>query len=141
MRAAIAALHGVIDTDAATAAWDAALKLPVWTGPPAWLHGDLAPGNVLLLDGRLSAIIDFAGMGVGDPSDDVRLAWTLLPASAREVFRAALRVDDATWARGRGQALAQSLAQLLHYRDTHPALAADVRQVIRAILADHRHGA
>jgi aminoglycoside phosphotransferase (APT) family kinase protein len=135
VRAAIDALRGMIDTDAVTAAWDAALRLPAWTGPPVWFHGDLAPGNVLLVNGRLSAVIDFAGMGVGDPSDDVRVAWNLLPADAREIFRAALRMDDATWARGRGHALAQALAQLLHYRDTHPAPAATVRQVLRAILA------
>lgn len=141
VRATIAALRDTIDAATATDAWQAALRQPAWAGPPVWLHGDLAPGNVLLVNGRLSAIIDFAGMGVGDPSDDVRLAWTLLPAEARGVFRAALRVDDATWARGRGRALAQSLALLLHYRDAHPTLAADVRAVIEAILADHRNGA
>lgn len=138
VRAAIIALRGTIDSDLATAAWDDALRLPVWSGPPVWLHGDLAPGNILLSGGRLSAVIDFAGMGVGDPSDDVRAAWTLLPASARDVFRAELQVDDATWARSRGRALAQSLAQLLHCRETAPALAASVRQVISETLADYR---
>lgn len=140
VRAAIAALRDMIDADAVTAAWAAALRLPAWTGPPVWFHGDLAPGNVLLSDGRLSAVIDFAGMGVGDPSEDVRIAWTLLPADVRDVFRAALPVDDATWARGRARALAQSLAQLLYYRDTHPALADDVCQVICEIVADQRRG-
>lgn len=141
VRAAIAALGDVIDAAAATAAWEAALRQPAWTGPPVWLHGDLAPGNVLLVGGHLGAVIDFAGMGVGDPADDLRLAWTLLPAGARATFRAALPVDDATWARGRGWALAQSLALLRHAREAQPALAAGVRRVVRAILADQSRDA
>ena len=99
---------------------------------------DLAPGNVLLVDGRLSAVIDFSGVGVGDPSDDLRVAWNLLPGSARNVFRAALQVDDTTWARGRGRALAQALVQLPYYRDTNPVLAANARHVIHEVLADHQ---
>ena len=103
VRSAIAALRGVIDADAATAVWVAALQSPVWDGPSVWLHGDLAPGDILVRAGRLSAIIDFAATGVGDPSDDVRAAWTLLPPSARGLFRAWLRIDDATWTRARSQ--------------------------------------
>jgi aminoglycoside phosphotransferase (APT) family kinase protein len=44
---AIAELAGVIDTAAATAAWDAVLAAPEWAGPPVWVHGDLMPGNML----------------------------------------------------------------------------------------------
>lgn len=139
MRATITALRDTIDADEVTATWDTILGLPAWAGPPVWLHGDLAPGNVLLTDNRLGAVIDFAGMGVGDPAIDVRAAWTVLPTDARSTFRAAMPIDDATWARGRGWALAQTLAQLLYYRDTHPALVTNLRRVIRAILADHQH--
>jgi aminoglycoside phosphotransferase (APT) family kinase protein len=52
-------LRGIIDTDAATAAWEEALQIPDWSGLVAWSHGDLSPGNVLLVDGRLGAVIDF----------------------------------------------------------------------------------
>jgi aminoglycoside phosphotransferase (APT) family kinase protein len=97
-RAAIGELHGIIDTIAVTAAWEEVLQIPEWSGPAAWVHGDLSPGNVLLVDGRLGAVIDFRGVGVGDPTVDLIAAWNLLPAGARNVFRAALRVDDATWA-------------------------------------------
>jgi aminoglycoside phosphotransferase (APT) family kinase protein len=141
VRAAIVALRNVIDADTATAVWEAAVRLPAWDGPPVWLHGDLAPGNVLMSEGRPSAVIDFAAMGVGDPSDDVRAAWTLVPPGARADFRAALQVDDATWARGRGRALAQSLAQLLLYRDAEPTFAVDVRKVIEEILDGYQHDA
>jgi aminoglycoside phosphotransferase (APT) family kinase protein len=49
--------------------WDKALLL-TGRGGPAWTHGDLSPGNVLVSGGRLSAVIDFGGVGVGDPTGD-----------------------------------------------------------------------
>ncbi len=138
VRRDLAALRDMIDTDAVTTAWEAELKTPEWAGPPVWLHGDIAPGNMLLVDGRLSAIIDFSGVGVGDPSIDLQVAWNLLPASVRNDFRAALGVDEATWQRGRAQALAQALVQLPYYHITNPSLAANSRHVIKEVLADHR---
>ena len=119
-RTAIEALHGMVDTDAVTVAWDAALRAPEWSGAPVWLHSDLAPGNLLIVDGRLSAVIDFAGVGLGDPAGDLPVAWNLLPAETRDGFRAALQVDDATWERGRGWALSIALIQLPYYHRTNP---------------------
>jgi aminoglycoside phosphotransferase (APT) family kinase protein len=135
-RQAIKALEGIIDATAVTAAWTAALQVPTWTGSPVWIHGDLAPGNVLVVDGRLSAVIDFGCLGVGEPACDLIVAWNLLPASARGVYRAALGVDDPTWFRGRGWALSIALIQLPYYRETNPELAASARHVIAEVLAD-----
>lgn len=109
VRPKIAKLKGIVDTDAVTAVWEAALAAPAWGRPPVWIHGDLATGNLLAVDGQLSAVIDFGTLAVGDPAVDLLPAWKFLPAEARGVFRAALDVDDATWARGRGWALAGSL--------------------------------
>jgi aminoglycoside phosphotransferase (APT) family kinase protein len=136
--AAIDALRGVVDTDAVTAAWEATLGVPAWPGPPVWVHGDLSPGNLLCVHGRLSAVIDFGCLGVGDPAADVIPAWNLLPAEARDDYRSALQVDDETWARGRGWALSIALIQLPYYKDTNPVLAANSRKVIDEVLADHR---
>ncbi|AEM87893.1 aminoglycoside phosphotransferase [Streptomyces violaceusniger Tu 4113] len=136
-RAAIGLLRGTIDTGAATAVWEEALAAPGWDGPPVWVHSDLMPGNLLVVDGRLSAVIDFGTAGVGDPACDLIPAWNLLPASVREDFRAALGVgvDDGTWARGRGWALSMALIQLPYYRETNPAMAANARHVIQEVLA------
>lgn len=99
-----------------------------------WLHADLMPGNLLVRDGRLTSVIDFGCTGVGDPACDLFPAWNLLPAAAREVFRTALGVDDATWIRGRGRALSQALISLPYHRRTNPAMARNARHVIRAVL-------
>jgi aminoglycoside phosphotransferase (APT) family kinase protein len=137
-REAIAQLDGVIDSPAVTAAWDAALRAPTWQRPGVWIHGDLLSGNVLVDGGgRLSAVIDFGCMVVGDPACDVMAAWTLFPAEGREAFRSALEVDDATWARGRGWALSFALIALPYYMHTNPVFVGDARHVIREVLADH----
>ncbi|QZL09237.1 aminoglycoside phosphotransferase family protein (plasmid) [Streptomyces sp. BHT-5-2] len=140
-RAAIEALRGIpeegVDCAAVAAVWDDALRAPGWDGTPVWLHADLMPGNLLVAGGRLTSVIDFGCLGVGDPACDLLPAWNLLPADAREVFRTALGVDDATWRRGRARALSQALIALPYYRTTNPAMAGTARQVIRAVLADH----
>lgn len=134
-RIAIEDLNATIDTEAVHTAWETALKVPEHSGPSVWIHGDLSPGNLLILDGRLHAVIDFGSLAVGDPACDLIVAWNLLPADARDVFRAALDVDEATWARGRGWALSIALIQLPYYRNTNPSLAANARHVIDEVLA------
>ncbi|MEV7193384.1 aminoglycoside phosphotransferase family protein [Streptomyces sp. NPDC093510] len=109
VRAKIAKLDGIVDTDAVTAVWEAALAAPAWDRDPVWLHGDLATGNLLAVDGHLSAVIDFGTLAVGDPACDLIPTWMFLPAEARDTFRTAVGLDDATWARARGLALAGSL--------------------------------
>ncbi|NNJ06181.1 aminoglycoside phosphotransferase family protein [Streptomyces sp. PKU-MA01144] len=139
-RAAIEELRGIpqedVDCDAAAAVWEDALRTPGWDGPQVWLHADLMPGNLLVDGGRLASVIDFGCTGVGDPACDLFPAWNLLPADAREVFREALGVDDATWIRGRGRTLSQALIALPYYRRTNPAMAYNARHVIRAVLGE-----
>jgi len=139
-RAAIATLHGMLDADAVTAAWEAALQAPAWRGPPVWIHGDLQSGNLLAQQGRLSAVIDFGCLGVGDPACDLIVAWNFLSDETRDVFRSALGVDDATWARGRGWALSVGLIALPYYQSTNPVLARFSRHTIDEVLADHNAG-
>jgi aminoglycoside phosphotransferase (APT) family kinase protein len=135
-REAIAALHGMIDTDAATTVWEAALQATEWNREPVWFHGDLLPGNLLFKRGRLSAVIDFGGMGVGDPTCDLMIAWGLFSGESREVFRAELEVDDATWVRGRGHALSQALIFIPYYLNTNPVGVGNARHAIAEIIAD-----
>jgi len=140
-RAAIANLHGMLDTEAITAAWDVALQSPGWKAEAVWIHGDLQSGNLLAQRGRLSAVIDFGGLAVGDPACDLQIAWNLFSSEARNVFRDLLQVDDAAWARGRGWALSVGLIALPYYKDSNLVLAAIARRAIDEVLADHESDA
>ncbi|HTW10417.1 MAG TPA: aminoglycoside phosphotransferase family protein [Acidimicrobiales bacterium] len=109
--------------------WHDALRLPEWDGLPKWLHGDLHPGNILVRQGALVAVIDFEHMGAGDPACDLLVAWTLLGPPERQLLRDELEIDDATWLRGRGwaiefgaRALAYSAPSAPLWRVGHTAL-------------------
>ncbi len=135
-RRAIETVRGKIDASVATVVWEAALAAP-WHGPRVWFHGDVAVGNLLVRDGRLSAVIDWGCAGVGDPACDLVIAWTFLSGENREAFRAALPLDRATWARARGWALWKALIIVAGHADTTAPEAARSRQIIDDVLADH----
>ncbi|MDX2920788.1 MULTISPECIES: aminoglycoside phosphotransferase family protein [Streptomyces] len=133
---ALATLAGIVDAEAVAAAWKESLAAPPFTAAPVWVHGDLQPGNVLVADGRLTAVIDFGCTGLADPAVDLIAAWYLLTPGARQTFRTAIAADDATWTRGRGWALSIALLELTHYRETNPVMARIAAHVIEEIVAD-----
>ncbi|MFF2393297.1 aminoglycoside phosphotransferase family protein [Nocardia sp. NPDC058114] len=122
------------DANAIASAWEEALAATAWTATACWVHSDLMPSNLLVAAGRLTGVLDFATVGVGDPACDLIPAWNLLSSSAREVFRDAVDVDDATWLRGRGWALSMAIIQLPYYRSTNPIISANARHTIGEIL-------
>ncbi|WP_405142619.1 aminoglycoside phosphotransferase family protein [Sphaerisporangium sp. NBC_01403] len=130
VRRSIAQLGDRIDGAAALRSWQESLDAPAWDGPEVWVHGDLLPGNLLVVDGRLSAVIDFGGLNVGDPACDLQPAWNVFTGDSRERFRAELAVDDASWSRGRGWALCQAVAAMPYYWDTNPGI---IRQASNAL--------
>lgn len=136
-RAAIAGVQDTFDAQAMTAAWDAALGAPAWDRAPVWFHGDLHLGNLLVSGGHLTAVIDFAGLGAGDPACDLVIAWNLFSPKTRPVLRAALQVDDATWTRARGWALTTGLNAYTSYAATNPLVAVNTRRQISQVLIDH----
>jgi aminoglycoside phosphotransferase (APT) family kinase protein len=100
-----------------------------------WVHGDLLPGNLLVVDGRLSAVIDFGCLNVGDPACDLQPAWNVFTGASRARFRAELAADDASWSRGRGWALAQAVTALAYYRDTNPGMVRQASHALAQLLA------
>ena len=138
-REAIRLLEGEVDAAGATAIWEAALGA-TWRGPAVWVHGDVHASNLLVDDGILCGVIDFGGLGIGDPACDLAIAWTLLDGESREAFREGLSVDDGTWARGRGWALWKALITLAGAADIDAAGAGEGRQVIDRLLAEHADG-
>ena len=113
MQTRIVQLADELDVDAVLGLWSDALAVPAWPGPRLWLHGDLHPANVLAHEGRISAIIDFGDITSGDPATDLSVAWMMFDHRARVTLRETVGdVDDDTWARARGWALALAVAIL-----------------------------
>jgi len=133
-RQAIALLKGKLDVEAATEIWDMALKA-TWEHPPVWLHGDVSAGNLLIQEGRLSAIIDFGMVGVGDPACDLSIAWMLFKGESRRTFRAMLPLDANTWARGRAWTLWKALIVAARLTETNTVEAAQPWSVIDEVLS------
>jgi aminoglycoside phosphotransferase (APT) family kinase protein len=125
-----------LDLDAAEAVWSAALRLPDANGASEdrWYHSDLVAENLLLNDGHLTAVLDFGGLAIGDPTIDLHGAWELFDPAARQVFREALGVDEYQWLRGRAWALAIALAALSYYWQTMPERRRDRLAMVRSVL-------
>ncbi len=135
VRASIAELRDRVDAAATLREWQRALDAPTWDGDEVWVHGDLLPGNLLVVDGRLSAVIDFGGLNVGDPACDLQPAWNVFTGASRERFRTELDVDDASWQRGRGWALAQAVNALPYYWDTNPGIVRQAQHALEQLLS------
>ena len=130
VRHAIAELGDRIDGASALRSWEQSLAAPVWDGAEVWVHGDLLPGNLLVVDGRLSAVIDYGGLTVGDPACDLQPAWNLFSDGSRRTLLAQLEADEAMRLRGRGWALSQALIALPYYWETNRGI---VRQALRTL--------
>ena len=134
-RAAIAALVGSIDSDAVAFVWEQALAAPDWDRSSVWIHGDLDARNLLVRGGRITGVLDWSSVCVGDPACDVKVAWAVLDSATRPVFRELLGLDDATWARGRGWALSQALIAIPYYQNTYPVIVREARRWLAEALA------
>ncbi|SCG38996.1 Predicted kinase, aminoglycoside phosphotransferase (APT) family [Micromonospora humi] len=108
---ALAVLGDRVDTAACRAVWARALT-SAWPHAPVWFHGDVSAGNLLVADGRLTAVIDFGQCGVGDPACDLVPAWTWCVGAERAVFSGAVGLPADTWRRARGWALWKALVSL-----------------------------
>ncbi|WP_152361189.1 aminoglycoside phosphotransferase family protein [Microlunatus speluncae] len=123
-----------IDTAAALRVWDRALELPPFDGNRVWIHADLLRPNVLVRDGRLSAVIDFGGVGAGDPALDLIPAWAIFDPAGRQAYRDALQPSDNDWERGRAYALHQHSMIIPYYRTTNPRFVLTAIRTIQQLL-------
>lgn len=110
--------------------WERCIAQP-YTGPAVWVHGDVAPGNILLRDGRFYALIDFGVLGTGDPACDYAMAWSYFAEPARGVFLDGLPRSMVN--RARGWALWKAL---ITYHDENPDFRENARYTLRAILTE-----
>lgn len=131
VRSSLAEAADLVDVDALLPLWDDALTAPAWDRAPRWTHSDLLAPNVLATPaGGLGAVLDWEAAGIGDPACDLMSAWSIVDAEGRSRLRDTLGLDDATWRRGRGWALAQAIIALPYYLHTNPGLVAHSRAVL-----------
>jgi aminoglycoside phosphotransferase (APT) family kinase protein len=133
---ALSALAGQVDEPRARTIWRAALET-AWSGPPVWVHGDVAASNLLLRGGRLRAVIDFGQCAVGDPACDYAIAWTFFDAGGRAAFKARLAPDPGLWARAKGWTLWKALIVVAGLPGTNFRQMALWRRALDAVMADH----
>jgi aminoglycoside phosphotransferase (APT) family kinase protein len=121
MRAWLERADGLMDVPAVTRLWERCLDAAGDDIEPSFVHGDLIPGNLLVADGRLAAVIDWGALGAGDPAEDLSPAWAVLDAAGAVAFREALGIDEPSWSRGLGFALEQAVGGVVVYRPRlHP---------------------
>jgi aminoglycoside phosphotransferase (APT) family kinase protein len=102
-----------------------------------FVHGDLIPGNLLVNEGRLSAIIDWGGAGYADPAQDLTPAWAVFDERSRHVFREATGADEGSWLRARAIALEQAVGGVLYYTPrAHPLADVMARTLHRVLTED-----
>ncbi|GGF28821.1 acetyltransferase [Halobacillus andaensis] len=135
-RDAIDANTDTLNTSILNEIWNLALSSK-FSGRPVWVHGDMAPGNILTRDGKLSAVIDFGILGVGDPSCDYVMAWTFFDDESRKVFKRTLNTDEETWNRARGWALWKALITYNWNRRSNKEIAEESYNIINTIQEDY----
>jgi aminoglycoside phosphotransferase (APT) family kinase protein len=134
-RTQIAQLDGIIDSNKALKLWDAACQTK-WSNDSVWIHGDFATGNILMQNGKLSGIIDFGGLGIGDPACDLVIAWTFLKGKSREIFIKEMSLDADTWLRAKAWALWKATYEVCNSQDKTNSYALKQGQVIRELLKE-----
>lgn len=135
-RSAIAQCGDYLETDILLYVWETVSQRQENSAGPCWIHTDIQPGNLLINEGKLAAVIDWGGMAIGDPAVDLIVAWNLLSQDNREDFKRAVDTDKATWLRGRAWALSIGVIAYAYYVEKDPALARTSRYQIEQVAAE-----
>lgn len=121
-------LKDILPTDDLRVVWNRAISSE-WTKEDVWLHGDIAPGNLLVSDGQLCGVIDFGIMSIGDPACDYAMAWTFFNEDSRKEFLKT--IDTETINRARGWALWKAL---ITYNEVNLEVRNNARFTIQTII-------
>jgi aminoglycoside phosphotransferase (APT) family kinase protein len=115
--------------------WESALAAPL-DDPETWIHGDLHARNVLVVDGRLAAVIDWGDVARGDRATDLAAIWMLLPQreSRQRAMARCREVSLPTWQRARGWALLLAVIVLDASIGVDPRMTAMARRTLERLV-------
>lgn len=116
--------------------WKIALESK-WSKEPVWVHGDITPTNMLVKNGKLTAIIDFGILGIGDPACDLAMYWTYFEGDSKSIFKQAMNLDEDTWNRARGWVLWKSLLTFDEYINKDKVKANEAKRIINNIVKEY----
>ena len=133
-RSQISELGGIIDGKASMEFWEMVSKIKF--NKKVWIHGDFAIGNFLIDGLKLSGVIDFGGMAIGDPACDLVIAWTFLKNKSRQIFKHEMNYDSDTWLRARGWALWKATFDLCEIMDKNSNEAIRQKKIIEDVLSE-----
>ncbi|MFV9505578.1 MAG: aminoglycoside phosphotransferase family protein [Oscillochloridaceae bacterium umkhey_bin13] len=124
--------HADLISPALLIEWEAALAAPL-EHASTWIHGDLHPRNLLVVDGQLRGVIDWGDLARGDPATDLAAFWMLWDdRDERDAGLAAYGpLSAAMMQRARGWALhlgVTLLATGLHDHPRHAAIGVQTLQ-------------
>jgi aminoglycoside phosphotransferase (APT) family kinase protein len=130
--------EGLLDVAPLRRLWAELRELPSPSGGDVMTHGDLTPGNVLVIDGRLAGVVDVGGLGPADPALDLVAGWHLLDSAQRQAFREDLCCSDLEWARGAAWAFEQAMGALWYYADSNAAMSTMGQRTLGRLVDDVR---
>ncbi|MEM8682897.1 MAG: aminoglycoside phosphotransferase family protein [Pseudomonadota bacterium] len=117
-------------------AWEAGVaeRLPM---EKRWLHGDLHAQNILVKDGRISAIIDWGDLTAGDVATDLAVTWSLFEQQEdRQSFWELYRPDAAMLARAKAWAAYFGIVLIDAGTINSPRHAAQGKTLLRRLAED-----
>ena len=126
---------GLVDVPAVLRLWERCLEGADDAVEPVLLHGDLIPGNLLVTGGRLSAVLDWGGLGAGDPAQDLDPAWSVLDEAGAAAFWEDLEVDESSRLRGCGFALEQAIGGVIYYAPRRHPLGEVMQRTLHRLLS------
>lgn len=124
-----------LDLDAVAEVWERAAGTPSPELDHVWLHGDQRSDNLLVREGRLVGVIDFGCLSIGDPTAEHAAVWEF-PAVAREAYREALGLEEATWLRATAWKVFVNLSGIAYYWDSWPEFAQGCLETVRELIGE-----
>lgn len=112
-----------------------ATRIPIDV-PATWIHGDLHSKNVLSIEGRISAVIDWGDICTGDPATDLAALWILFGPENRATFWEEYgEVSEATVLRARAWAISFGTMLWSSHHGADPRFATAGLETIRRAAA------